>query len=139
MVGDIKTYLIDYLEKARACTLELKAKTRDGDILRAVVQKEIPREGELACLGGGQYFIHGIGCSIETSTVELNFDLSPDGDVSGFDPWKLWQFIRSSSNPGCELRNKDVFDQAIAALVREAWLTAREHDGRPGLLYPSGS
>src|SRR5262245_44469003 len=50
----------------------------------------VPYIGSLR--GGGKYRKHGYGCTVETAKGEVDFDFGPQGEVDGFDAWRLWLF-----------------------------------------------
>jgi hypothetical protein len=54
------------------------------------VETDIPACGELE--GGIHYFKHGFGCAVSLSTGEVDFDFGEQGEIGGFDVWRLIRF-----------------------------------------------
>jgi hypothetical protein len=74
----------------------LKAQAKDSDVLRAVVDGRLPRDGVLGEGGeGGEYRFHGIGCEATIEGVEVDFDFGPAGRHDGFDAWRLHLFAKN--------------------------------------------
>jgi hypothetical protein len=44
-----------------------------------------------------KYYFHGIGCHIETTTIEIDFDFGDNCSLGGFDIWRLWCFISDNN------------------------------------------
>lgn len=84
------------------------------DILRACIEKAIPRRGSLPTVG--QYQIHDIGCWVERNGVEVDFDFGPDSRSDGFNPWRIGIFTKQfpESYPG--LQNADSVKSAFLGL-----------------------
>ncbi len=59
----------------------------------AWVKANIPPEGVLE--GGVKYCKHGAGCEVQFDSREVDFDFGEDGEVNGFDLWRLLQFARN--------------------------------------------
>jgi len=41
------------------------------------------------------YYYHGIGCTVETDDLRIDWDYGIDGRVDGFDLWRLGKIARS--------------------------------------------
>ena len=54
------------------------------------VVTDIPQRGELE--GGVRYFKHGYGCAVHLPTGTVDFDFGAQGEISGFDAWRLAGF-----------------------------------------------
>ena len=50
--------------------------------------------GELK--GGIKYFKHGYGCRVALPGGEVDFDFGENGEITGFDAWRLASFAESS-------------------------------------------
>lgn len=56
----------------------------------AWVQTDIPHRGILD--DGVPYFKHGAGCEVIFETVPVDFDFGENGEIDGFDLWRLTRF-----------------------------------------------
>jgi hypothetical protein len=54
------------------------------------VSNGIPQIGELK--GGIPYFKHGYGCQVDLPTGSVDFDFGAEGQIHGFDLWRLSRF-----------------------------------------------
>ncbi|WP_349736563.1 DUF6896 domain-containing protein [Pseudomonas jessenii] len=54
---------------------------------------DISTYGELD--GGIRYFKHGYGCAVSLSTGKVDFDFGEQGEIGGFDVWRLASFAGS--------------------------------------------
>jgi hypothetical protein len=50
----------------------------------------IPQIGVLP--GGIKYFKHGYGCAVHLDSGEVDFDFGENGEINGFDTWRLSSF-----------------------------------------------
>jgi len=79
------------------------------------VEFDIPAHGELE--GGAHYRKHGFGCEIKLPVSEVDFDFGRQGEIDGFDLWRLQQFSKENlSKYGIETQDalKKLFEEAIA-------------------------
>ena len=56
----------------------------------AWVGLDIPQRGELQ--GGVRYFKHGYGCAVNLPSGKVDFDFGAEGQIDGFDLWRLVGF-----------------------------------------------
>jgi hypothetical protein len=52
--------------------------------------------------------LHGIGCRINLSTGSVDFNYGPNGEINGFDVWRLYNFARerpSKYKKYCDKKN----------------------------------
>ncbi|MEX0161698.1 hypothetical protein MRBLPD1_000152 [Pseudomonas brassicacearum] len=54
------------------------------------LETDIPQQGELE--GGIRYFKHGYGCAVSLPTGKVDFDFGEQGEIGGFDIWRLAGF-----------------------------------------------
>lgn len=54
------------------------------------VGTDIPQRGELE--GAVRYFKHGYGCAVHLPTGTVDFDFGAQGEIAGFDAWRLASF-----------------------------------------------
>lgn len=57
------------------------------------IETDIPEYGELD--GGIRYFKHGHGCAVSLPTGKVDFDFGDQGEIGGFDVWRLAGFAGS--------------------------------------------
>ncbi len=62
----------------------------------AWVLLRIPQSGELS--GGVHYFKHGYGCTVYLPFREVDFDFGKEGQIDGFDLWRLVDFAKDRLN-----------------------------------------
>ena len=84
-----------YLNSARSLSQRLGEAFSQEDLLSGRRNKRIPRTGVAA--NGLEFSFHGIGCWISDGTFSVDFDFLPDGQIGGFDAWRLHVF--SEDNP----------------------------------------
>lgn len=74
----------------------------------------IPAQGELN--GGVKYLKHGHGFWVDLPEGEVDFDFGQQGEIDGFDEWRLWLFCQRRPNTytfGTEQAFLDCFGQAL--------------------------
>ena len=54
---------------------------------------DIPQLGKL--IGGIPYFKHGFGCKVKLPRGAVDFDFGEQGQINGFDLWRLLDFAGS--------------------------------------------
>ena len=57
------------------------------------VGTDIPHRGKLS--GDIQYFKHGYGCAVQLPGGSVDFDFGENGQIDGFDAWRLAGFAGS--------------------------------------------
>jgi hypothetical protein len=96
---------------------------------------EVPGRGEL--VGGGEYFIHGFGCTVRLPDTSVDFDFGDDGQIDGFDWYRLSTFAgsRLSKRYGIrdELELRALIDDAHASgdLVHSGYILSYSRDSLP--------
>ena len=83
--------IADYLQQVESCLAIFEAKFGRRDLIRAWREGILPPTGELA--DGVKFHIHGVGCSVEKSDYDIDFDFATRDEV-GFDAWRLWRFAK---------------------------------------------
>ncbi|WP_370868306.1 hypothetical protein [Pseudomonas sp. MWU12-2311] len=76
----------------------------------------MPNRGELE--GGIQYYKHGYGCAVSLSTGAVDFDFGDQGEIDGFDVWRLTGFADSKLPEygfATEDALKECFKEEVAA------------------------
>lgn len=94
MTPDLFKLIKDYQESVQSA---LEVMQRSGIPLPRSwhdwLHLEIPQEGFLN--NGARYYKHGIGCCITSSTISIDFDFGENGEINGFDAWRLFSFAGS--------------------------------------------
>ena len=83
--------IADYQEEIKKFMKTFKNEYNRKDILRAWHEGVIEKEGSLP--GGVEYELHGIGCRIYYSNIEVDFDFGPNNRFDGFDLWRLKEYL----------------------------------------------
>jgi len=86
----LDTLIHDFISIVETSTLLLEKKFGTRDIRRLWHTKAIKRRGRVT--RGVKYELHGIGCRINLSTGTVDFDYGPNGEINGFDIWRLYIF-----------------------------------------------
>jgi hypothetical protein len=53
---------------------------------------DVPGKGTLA--GGFTYYKHGYGCAVHGPVWGVDFDFGDEGQIDGFDAWRLYDFAQ---------------------------------------------
>nr|WP_143066881.1 hypothetical protein [Sphingobium sp. YR768] len=61
------------------------------DIIKSWREGVIPESGQIR--QGVAYQMHGIGCWVDISGEEMDFDFAYSNDI-GFDAWRLWSYAK---------------------------------------------
>ena len=67
--------------------------------------QDVPGRGPLA--GGGEYVIHGFGCAVKLPGISVDFDFGDDGQIDGFDWYRLSAFAGSRLPRRYKIRDVD--------------------------------
>lgn len=86
---------------------------------------DIPAQGELN--GGIRYFKHGYGCWVHLPEGEVDFDFGQQGEIDGFDEWRLWEFCRHRPNTYAFDTQQALFD-CVGHALKEGKLDASSHN-----------
>lgn len=57
------------------------------------IDADIPIKGGLN--GNAEYFKHGAGCEVQLDSENVDFDFGCNGEINGFDLWRLVRFARA--------------------------------------------
>ncbi|WP_323168557.1 DUF6896 domain-containing protein [Pseudomonas atacamensis] len=96
----------DFISMVESSTLVFEKKFGTRDIRRLWRTEAIKRCGRVT--RGVKYELHGIGCRINLSTGSVDFDYGPNGEINGFDVWRLYNFARerpSKYKKYCDKKN----------------------------------
>ncbi|HZI12183.1 MAG TPA: hypothetical protein VE153_17500 [Myxococcus sp.] len=84
----------EYVQATRALSQRLGAAFAQSSLLQGRRDKAIPRSGRTA--DGLVFNFHGAGCWISDGQLSVDFDFLPDGQVDGFDAWRLHVFTEEN-------------------------------------------
>lgn len=89
---------------------------------------DIPAHGELN--SDISYYKHGYGCEVHMSEGEVDFDFGRQGQIDGFDNWRLWKFCQGRSDTYAFATEQALCD-CVQHALEEGKLVASSH----GLYY----
>ena len=90
---------------------------------------------EWACLGvpqrgstpdGVKYFKHGYGVAMTDGRRKIDIDLGEEGEINGFDAWRLFDFAEGNEFPTSFASHKEI-ETAIKDAVDSGELTYSGH------------
>lgn len=86
---------------------------------------DIPAQGELS--GGIRYFKHGYGFLVHLPEGEVDFDFGLQGEIDGFDEWRLWKFCQHRPNTYAFDTQQALLD-CVRHALEEGMLAASSHN-----------
>jgi hypothetical protein len=105
----------EYVQATRALSQRLGAAFGQSSLLQGRRDQAIPRSGRTA--DGLVFNFHGIGCWISDGQLSVDFDFLPDGQVDGFDAWRLHVF--TEDNPSLVgVRGREEIQLALELLAK---------------------
>lgn len=97
MRPELRSLIRDYqAQVSEACQLLHERLNLSGNLIRSWGTKAVPQAGWLDVDQTSSYFFHGIGCHVETPTINVEFDFGFDGLHGGFDAGRLAFFARNT-------------------------------------------
>lgn len=75
---------------------------------------EIPQSGYLDSSEQIYYFIHGYGCCVRLPSGSVDWDFGQEGQIDGFDVWRLYAFVERGTQNFPEFRDKKVLTTVFA-------------------------
>ena len=57
---------------------------------------------------GIKYFIHGYGIAMSDGNIKVEFDLGDEGQINGFDAWRLGSFVADNNINTTLINGKDI-------------------------------
>lgn len=97
LVNDVAIRLRHVARVAALVLDELRDRARAHDLLPAWRQQRIEQHGRL--LAGGEYFLHGVGCTATLAELTVNFDISAEGGHPIMDAHRICDALRSQAPP----------------------------------------
>jgi len=136
MQDQILDLLESYIRSARQIAQELCLDLGSENLLEGVNSGRIPRRGRCFSFGGGEYFVHGVGCRVQAAEIEIDFDFGPNGSLPGADPWKLYNFADAHAEAFPWLPKRELFESVIKAMIADGKLSKLGVLPSPNLVCP---
>ena len=105
----------DFISMVESSTLVFERKFGTRDIRRLWRTESIKRCGRVT--RGVKYELHGIGCRINLSTGSVGFDYGPNGEINGFDVWRLYNFARERPSKYKKYCNKNNIEKELEEYI----------------------
>jgi len=109
--------IVDYLDSANSAHVIL-SEYLDGNPYELWKRRLVPQKGGGH---GWRYFFHGVGCKVETTDLNVDFDYSSDGTIRTFDEWVLRKYWNLSNS----MISDREFSESYAELVNSQMISAR--------------
>ncbi len=122
-MSGMKTAIHDYLNFSKKSLTFFAAEFGRSDLIKAWREGVIPQSGMLA--NGAHYELHGIGCFLIFDETEIDFDLAPNGQSVGIDPWKLSLFVQQFPEKYHEIKEQANFEVSFEELVATGQLNRK--------------
>lgn len=106
----------DFISMVESSTLILECKFGTRDIRRLWRTNAIKRCGKVA--RGVKYELHGIGCRINFSTGSVDFDYGPNGEINGFDTWRLYNFARERPSKHKKYCDEEIIKKELEEYIK---------------------
>jgi hypothetical protein len=74
----------------------------------------IPRSGYLDPGEQISYFFHGYGCCVHLPSGIVDWDFGREGQINGFDVWRLDEFVKRGTQNFPEFRDEKVLEDVFA-------------------------
>jgi len=137
MMQPIITLIQDYLSAVADAVARVQ-KDIGADLVRqGPGGGRFPRFGNLS--DGSEYQFHGIGLSVESGDIDVNFDFGTGGRYDGFDAWSLWCFAKQQLDRYPTFQDKEDVDEALRHLISERKVVGSTNPDRDRLFYLAGS
>ena len=104
------TLIIDYLKTANKANA-LLSEQLNGNPFELWKNRLVPQKG--GC-NGLFYFFHGVGCKIETTEFNVDFDYCSDGNIRTFDEWVIRKYLSQKTSTSSD----QGFSETHAELVK---------------------
>ncbi|WP_295620333.1 hypothetical protein [Chamaesiphon sp. GL140_3_metabinner_50] len=74
----------------------------------------IPQQGYLDPAGKIFYSLHGYGCCIYLLSGKVDWDFGEEGQIDGFDLWRLHEFAEKGTQNFPEFRDREILKSVFA-------------------------
>lgn len=130
-----------YVTRVSQCISLMRKHFGVHDLLSGVREGRIPKRG---VIGDSDlaFSFHGIGCTIDMPDGSVEFDFGPNGDVGGFDAYRLTLFAQNCSTGMSEVTSEDEVRKELSLLQNQGIVIAPGLEPSPSLFYlrlPSGT
>lgn len=92
-------------------------------------------EGYVDPEGTIQFHFHGIGLAVEYPDRLVDWDFGLDGNMDGFDAFRLWVFAKDGTSNFPEFCDKDILEEAFSKAEARGLIGKRFEDMRDRLYY----
>ena len=124
----------EYVSHVRYCASQMREHFGVQNLLAGWRDGRIPKRGEITD-GGLSFSFHGIGCTVEMRDCSVDFDFGPNGDVGGFDAYRLAQFANSRQSMSNRAFREDEIRVELRRLQEKGFVVASGVEPSPNLLY----
>jgi|EndMetStandDraft_7_1072992.scaffolds.fasta_scaffold19342_3 hypothetical protein len=121
----IANLITDYLSAVEECLVLFEQKFGRRDLVRAWREGVIPQAGELA--DGIEYQMHGIGCGVEYTDHDVDFDFANQHEV-GVDAWRLWRYAKQFPKVYPHYQECDAVEAALAEGLSNGTISRAESE-----------
>ena len=105
--------IIDYLKTANKANA-LLSEQLNGNPFELWKNRLVPQKG--GC-NGLFYFFHGVGCKIETTEFNVDFDYCSDGSIQTFDEWIIQKYSRQKISTSSEQGFSETYADLVKSLM----------------------
>jgi hypothetical protein len=71
--------------------------------------------GRITLPTGFSFYKHGFGCSVDGAEWGVDFDFGEQGQIDGFDAWRLYDFARRRLSDYCFASEEEIRAAVLAA------------------------
>ena len=86
-----------------------------GDPFKLWMNREIEQLGE-SQEHKLKYAFHGVGCSVKSKIVTVDFDYSSNGEIGTFNKWSIYEYMNGKKL----ITSQDAFEKAYDELLSKA-------------------
>lgn len=124
----------EYVKRVQYCATQLGEHFGVSNLLAAWRDGRIPKSGVIAA-GALSFSFHGIGCAVDMQDCLVDFDFGPNGDVGGFDAYRLTLFANSRRAQTDNAITEDDIRVELRQLLDKGIVVASNAEPSPHLLY----
>jgi hypothetical protein len=127
-----KRLATQYVGDASELVKALQSQYPYENLLRAVIERKVPRQGVLQ--DDLRFEFHGVGCRFETPSRKLDLDFGPECRCDGFDAWRLYLYA-NENNLGVGNPTLAEIEEGLIQLERAGEVQKPRTDPSPHLYY----
>lgn len=87
----------------------------------------IPQTGYLEPTGKILYFLHGQGCCVRLELGRVDWDFGSEGQIDGFEFWRLQEFAQTGTQNFPEFRDEKVLKLVFAEAESKGLIYKSDH------------